>query len=434
MRATDPEPGSHVKSVTLLATIGTVAEYYDFALAGACAALVWPFVFFPSSSSAAGFALSFGTYGSALLFQPVGAALFGHLGDRRGRKPSLVLTLSLMGIGSLGLGLVPSYEAIGALAPLLVVAMRVLQGIGFGGELSGSATWVAEAAADTNRRSFWTGFLSVSRTAGALLSFSMFYAVSAVLPRAEFLGSGWRLLFIGGAAALLVGVVVRYRFTRDILYLEAKARNALVKAPVISAAKKDWGTILALGVSTTGFLSIILVMLQSFSLNYLTKVGVGVTFAAELLVLGRTPELVVTPAATLLADRFGRKATLIAGGVACLIPILLFYPLLHTSSVGPVVLGFALLGISSSFGYASAPALFAESFPTSHRFSGVGLAYNIPVLVTGSLTTFVIPLYIAAFGGAVGAANYVAITIFGITAVSIVAGLVVHETRTADMH
>jgi MFS family permease len=429
-------PGPSMRRVIALGAIGSTAEYYDFGLAVSTAALVWPTVFFPSGNPAAALALSFGSYGVSFLFQPVGALLFGHIGDRLGRKVPLLATLVAMGLGSLGLALTPSYASAGIAAPIMVVLLRMLQGIGFGGEWAGAVTWMAESAADSPRRGFWTSWVSVARTSGTLLATASFSYLATTMPSSDFVATGWRWLFVLGAVIVVIGFVIRRAFVADPLFEQAKRDKKIQKAPSLGVIRKYWARILGLALAYSSVVTVIVLFQGSFSLSYLAKLpGAHFTSAAVtmMLVFGRVWEIPVALASGTFADRVGRKRMVIVGTVGIIAAVLVMFPLMSTGSPAMIVLAFALTGIALNVVSAAVPSLLAESFPTQFRYSGTGLAFNIPSLVSGTVSTFIVPYLLATQGGPINAAPYVVAVAVGIGLVSLLFASRVKETLGANM-
>ncbi|HEY6283885.1 MAG TPA: MFS transporter, partial [Nitrososphaerales archaeon] len=246
---TNPSPSSgkisDLPRVAFAAATGSIAEYFDYGLAAPIAALVWPSVFFPQLSSTAALAASLATFGSVYLMRPFGAYLFGRFGDRVGRRAGLMWTLVLMGAGSLGLGLAPSYATVGAVAPLFLIAMRFVQGVGHGGEWGGAATWVSELASNSKRRAFWTGWITFAAPAGNLLAALAFFSLSLSMPRAEFFSYGWRILFATGAVVAASGLLIRWKFVESPLFASGKIQTE-PKVPRPSFFRSEWKRVIFL--------------------------------------------------------------------------------------------------------------------------------------------------------------------------------------------
>lgn len=425
-----------MRRVITLGAIGTTAEYYDFGLAVSTAALVWPAVFFPTSDPAVALALSFGSYGVSLLFQPLGAMLFGHFGDRYGRKVPLVLTLLAMGVGSLGIALTPSYKDVGFVAPVAVVALRALQGVGFGGEWAGAVTWMSESAADSGKRGFWTSWVAVARTVGVLAATASFSYLASIMPFTQFEATGWRWLFVIGAVIVAAGIVIRRMFLADPLFDLAREQNKIQRAPSIGVIRKHWSKILRLALAYSSVVTVIVIFQASYSLSYLARLPAHHYTAAAvtwLLVVGRMWEIPTALASGTLADRIGRRWLLTGGTAAVILVVLIMLPLFNTGNELLIILAFALTGIALNIVSAAFPALLAESFPTQFRYSGIGLAFNIPSVIGGVVATLIVPFLLATKGGPIAAGPYVVGVVVAVCLVSLAFSATLKETLGTDM-
>jgi MFS family permease len=321
--------GLSMRQVVALGAIGSAAEYYDFTLAISTAVLVWPSVFFPSSNPVTALAFSFASLGVSFLFQPVGALLFGHFGDRVGRKAPLLATLVAMGLGSLGIALTPSYASIGLAAPIIIVLLRVMQGIGFGGEWAGAVTWMSESAADSRRRAFWTSWVSVARTAGTLVATASFSYLASTMPSTYFTSTGWRWLFVLGAVIVVIGIIIRRVFLSDPLFDQARQERRIQKTPSLGVIRRYWQRILGLALAYSVVVTVIVLFQGSFSLSYLAKLPVHqFTSAAAtlLLVVGRVWEIPVALVSGRFADSVGRKRMFIGGTIGIIAAVLVMIP------------------------------------------------------------------------------------------------------------
>ena len=234
-------------AVTLSGFLGTTIEWYDFLLSGITAALVWPTVFFPSYGLLSGLLVSISVYGLGFVARPVGAAIFGHLGDRRGRKSTLIWTLLVMGLGTLALGLTPGYATIGVLGGVLVTVFRLLQGVGFGGEWGGSSTWVMEFASKSRWRSFWTSWVQQGAIFGLLLSNGAFFLAEISLggvAGSAFLAWGWRIPFFANLVLIALAIVIRQKLSETPVFNLLLERKAPERVPSLKVWKERPGLIL----------------------------------------------------------------------------------------------------------------------------------------------------------------------------------------------
>ena len=420
---------SEISKVTLAATIGTMIEYYDYFIGSFAAGLVWPAVFFPSSNPVAASALSISAFGSVFLTKPVGAYVFGHLGDKRGRKPTLILTLVAMGIGMLGIALTPSFVTIGVLAPVLIVVFRVIFGFGTGGEFGGAATWVSEFAAKSKWRSFWTSWAQTPVPIGLVLASFTFSLLSASLARPAFISWGWRIPFVMGAVIAVVGLVMRYRLEDAPVFKTLKNSGALERTPASQVLKKHWSRILLLALSWTYMSALVSGLVAPYSIQYLTANHVSQTFASLSVTYGAIVAIFTIVAGAILGDIIGRKPVIIVGALVSLAFVYPYFMLLHTFNHLEIILAQVMLLGAILFGTGVVSALFTEQFKTSLRYSGAGLSYQLGALFTGILVTFVIPAIIVGDHGPVNAVTPMMELGIGVAAVSLVATLFVKENK-----
>lgn len=412
---------------SLAAAIGSLAEYFDWGVAAPISALVWPSVFFPQLSPGAALAASLATFGVVYLVRPIGAYVFGRIGDFRGRRVSLTWTLVAMGLGSIGLGLAPGYAAVGSIAPVALIGMRLVQGIGHGGEWGGASTWVAELASNSRRRAFWTSWVTFAAPAGNLIASLSFFLLSLSMRRSDFLAYGWRVLFATGAIVAIMGLLIRWRFSESPIFASSEASKDVEKADS-GFFRTEWRRVVLLMLSF-GFLSLVVGLLTStYGLNYLTTLGVTPTTATFFAWVARIPGLVAFVIAAVVADSKGRLLTLRLGTLALLPAVLLFFPLVDLKTFGTTLLAFIIIEIPVDFASGSVAALFTESFPTRHRNRGAGLSYHSGSLMTGVILTIVVPLMLSVFGGVRGASGNIALMLFGLLALSLLATAAVPET------
>ncbi|MDA4121241.1 MAG: MFS transporter [Thaumarchaeota archaeon] len=418
-----------LRTVTLAASVGSIAEYFDWGVAAPIAALVWPTIFFPGLNPAEAVAASLATFGVVYLTRPLGAYVFGRFGDKNGRKKGLTWTLVLMGMGSFGLSLAPGYATIGATAPILLILLRVAQGLGHGGEWGGASTWVSESAAESKRRSFWTGWVTFAAPAGNLLASLSFFWLSSTMPRADFFSYGWRLLFVSGAAVALAGLLIRWRFTESPMF----ARKEELRQPELrdpGFLRSEWKRVTVLTLSFMCLSLTVGVLTSTFALNYLTKLGASPSGATLYAWIARVPGLFAFVAGAFIGDFKGRLLTLRVGTLALIPSVLLFFPLVNINSFLPILVAFILIEVPVNFASGSVAALFTESFPTRHRNRGAGMSYHTGALVHGLVLTLLLPAIISYSGGVLNSALPVAFMLVSFVAVSLLASFKVSETRT----
>jgi MFS family permease len=421
-----------LRKVTLAASLGSIAEFFDWGVAASVSALVWPSIFFPQLTPTGAIAASLATFGVVYLVRPVGAFIFGRFGDRRGRRAGLMWTLVLMGAGSLGLGLAPGYAAIGLAAPLLLISLRVLQGLGHGGEWGGATTWVSELAADSKRRAFWTGWVTFAAPAGNLLAALSFFLLSSTMSKGAFTSYGWRLLFVTGAAVAVAGLLIRWRFVESPLF-EAQSQNPQTEVANESFIKTEWRKITTLTLSFVCLTVVVGILTSTYGLNYLTKLGASSSTAVFYAWLARVPGLVAFVGGAVLADIKGRLLPLRVGVILLIPSVLLYFPLVNSNTFTAILLAFILIEVPVDFASGSIGALFTESFPTRIRNRGAGLSYHSGALINGLILTLLLPTIISYYGGVLNAATPVMITLLAVVVVSLLASLRVRETKSVGL-
>jgi metabolite-proton symporter len=375
-----------MKRVAAACLIGSTIEYYDFFIYGTAAALVFPTVFFPHLSAAMGTIASMGTFAAGFLSRPLGAVVFGYFGDRLGRKKTLVATLLIMALSTVGVGLVPSTAAIGVAAPLILIALRLLQGFALGGEWAGSALLSAEYA-PAARRGFYGMFTPLgSPTAGVLASLTFLgvnYTIGEHSP--AFMQWGWRLPFLMSAALVGIGLYMRLNINETPVFAEEKARNLLPKAPLSELLRLQRrkvalaaGSVLcgfAFGFMTGTYLATYANTHLGYSRNAVLSVGV----------LGGLAFLVFIAFSAILCDRVGRRRMMLVGWAACLPWSFVVIPLMDTGNT--IFYAVAIVGIHTATGIGFGPiaAFIPELFATRYRYSGTALAVNLAGVVGGAL-------------------------------------------------
>jgi len=419
-----------LRRVAFAAAIGSLAEYFDWGVAAPMSALVWPSVFFPQLSPAEALAASLATFGTVYLVRPIGAYVFGKYGDSHGRRAGLTWTLVVMGVGSVGLSLTPGYAVLGTVAPVVLIAMRTLQGVGHGGEWGGASTWVAELASGSRRKAFWTGWVTFAAPAGNLAASFSFFSLSLLMPRAEFFSYGWRALFATGAIVAILGLLIRWKFVESPVFSTELAQEE-VREPKAGFFRTEWRRLLILTLSF-GFLSLVVgVLTSTYGLNYLTTLGVTPTGATFFGWTARIPGLIAFLSATLIADRKGRLLTLRAGTLVLIPTVLLFFPLVNLNTFPAILLAFIMIEVPVDFASGSIAALFTESFTARHRNRGAGLSYHSSSLISGFVLTLVIPLLVSSYGSVVKASTTVSILLAGFLVVSLLASTKLRETLSA---
>ncbi|CAB3798720.1 MFS transporter [Pararobbsia alpina] len=407
--------------------IGTAIEFYDFYVYATAAALVIGPVFFPHSSPAAQALSAFVTFGIAFIARPIGAFLFGHFGDRIGRKATLVASLLMMGVSTTLIGVLPGYASIGGLAPVLLCVLRFGQGIGLGGEWGGAALLATENAPE-GRRGWFGMFPQLGPSVGFLLSNGLFFGLALGLSDADFRSWGWRVPFIVSAVLVVLGLYVRLKISETPAFRAAIERHERVRMPVAVLLRQHWmpvlqGSLAMVVCYTLFYISTV------FSLSY----GVATLHFSRQSFLGLLCIAVVfmaiaTPIAALASDRFGRKPVLVASSLAAILSGFTMLPLLGSGRIELVALFLIIELFLMGATFAPMGALLPELFPTNVRYSGAGVAYNLGGILGASIAPYIAQL-LANRGGLSWVGGYVSVA----AVISLLGVLSMRETRDASL-
>ncbi len=414
--------------------IGTTIEWYDFFLYGAAAALVFNKLFFPELDPLTGTLVAFGTYALGFLARPLGGVVFGHYGDRIGRKRLLMLSLIMMGASTCLIGLLPTYGQAGAWAPILLIALRLLQGFAVGGEWGGAVLLVAERA-DAPRRGFWTSWAQVGVPAGNLLAAGVLALMAAIQTPEAFLAWGWRVPFLLSAVLLAVGWWLRSTLTESPTFQAAQAALAQAgeahdtRSPVLQVLRER-PRALAVGAGLRLGENIGYYVITAFSITYLVEVEGGTrSLALNALLIGGAVECLTMPLFAALSDRIGRRPVYAIGAFGLAAWMFGFFAMLNHASLpwvaAAMVGGLVLHGAM----YATQAAFMAELFATRMRYSGMSLAYQVTSIAAGSLAPIIAIALYKRFDSALPIVLYVAAA----CVVSGAAALMARETRGVSL-
>ncbi|MEJ8279866.1 MFS transporter [Pseudonocardia spirodelae] len=399
---TAARPGATPRRAAVAGLVGTTIEWYDFYLYATAAALVFAPLFFSDVSPAAGVLASFATYAVGFGARPVGAVVAGHLGDRVGRRAVLVGSLVLMGAATTLIGLLPTYPAAGLLAPVLLVVLRLLQGLAVGAEWAGAVLMAVEHASGeehARRRGFFGSFPQIGSAAGMLLASGVYTGVLAVAGREAFLAGAWRIPFLLSIVLVVVGLAIRLRLADPAVFTEARDAGRLARRPVLEVLRTDRRTVL-LTIGSRIAQNALYILATTFALTYLAQ-GTSASETAGLtaVIVASAVGLVSTPLWAVLSDRIGRRPVYLVGAVGAPLFLGVFFLLLDTGSTVLVVLGMVVLvNLFHDAMYGPQAAWYGELFDTRVRYSGASLGYQVGSVVAGT-TPLVATALLYAGGG-----------------------------------
>ena len=415
---------SKMNAIVFASCFGTIIEWYDFLIYATAATLVFNKAFFPTFDPLASTLAALGTYAVGFLARPLGGALFGHFGDRLGRKSMLVLTLFIMGLSTFCIGLLPTYETIGVFAPILLMILRIVQGIGLGGEWGGASLMVLEHA-PADRRGFYTSFVQVGFPIGLVLA-TLVFSLVAKLPDADFASYGWRIPFLVSIVLLGVGVFVRTRVPETPVFEGLKQRDGLSANPVGEVVGKNTRTFLvAVGLKLSEVSWVY--MLSVFIVGYATgKLGLPKSMMLDAVLYAALLELITLPLFGWLSDKFGRRPLYIWGA---LFTIAFAFPLFWLVDSRSTALIFTAVTIAMNFGhgmmFGPESCYFPELFGARVRYSGASFGFQASAAIGGGFAPIIATAMVGYFGGTGG----VSIMMIVLGLITLAAALAAHETR-----
>lgn len=392
----------NIVKITVASAFGTLFEWYDFLIYGTAAALVFNKLFFPNIDPVIGMLAALLTYAVGFIARPVGGAIFGHLGDKWGRKSVLMTTMILMGVSTLAIGLLPTYADIGIWAPILLVTCRILQGIGFGGEWGSAALMILENA-PKNRRGFYSSFIQVGFPLGLLLATGSF-ALVANLTGDDFLSWGWRIPFLLSFVLVLAGTYVRSKLVETPVFKELEQQQRLSRNPFWETVTKHPKTLLtAIGIKVTevswSYVTTVFVVAYAT-----TQLGLSKTIFLDAITLAAAINLIAIPAFGYLSDVVGRKPLFYAGSLFTIVAAFPLFALINTGD--PTVITFTIVAgmvLGNAMMFSALAAYLAEMFEPQIRSTGLSFSNQVAAAIGGGLAPTIAAALAAVFGGTVGA-------------------------------
>ncbi|MCZ8378174.1 MFS transporter [Mycobacterium sp. CPCC 205372] len=421
-----------LKRVVVASMAGTVVEWYEFFLYGTAATLVFNKIFFSETTSELNaIFLAFATYAVGFVARPVGGVVFGHFGDKYGRKKLLQFSLILVGAATFLMGCLPTYGQIGYWAPGLLVTLRFIQGFAVGGEWGGAVLLVAEHSPN-RQRGFWASWPQAGVPVGNLLATVVLLVLTTTLPDSAFLSWGWRVAFWLSAVVVLVGYYIRTKVTDAPIFLAAQQEVERVKATsfgVLEVLKRyPRGVFTAMGLRFGE--NIMYYLVVTFSITYLkTQVGADTTSILWYLLVAHMVHFAVVPLVGWLSDRYGRRPVYMVGAITGATWGFFAFPMMNSANYVVVTAAVTIGLVFHALMYAPQPAIMAEMFPTRMRYSGVSLGYQVTSIVAGSLAPLIAVKLLDIYDSSVPVAIYLAAA----CAVTLVAVFYTRETRGIDL-
>ena len=425
--AGEPAGRHQTKKATASGWIGSALEYYDFFIYATAASLVFPQLFFPSTDPAIAIIASLATYGVGYVARPIGAFVLGHLGDTHGRKNVLLICMFLMGFSTMAVGLLPTYATVGLWAPVLLVALRLIQGFAVAGEIAGSSCMILEHA-PFGRRGFFASFTLQGVQAGQIMAAAVFLPLAAYMPTDAFNSYGWRIPFLLSVVVIIAGYIIRREVDETPAFAEEEQVGAVARAPIPEAFRLSWDDMLR--VVCMALMNTVPVIATVFGAAYAVQPAYGIGFEKSVYlwipVLGNVLAVVVIPFVGNLSDKIGRRPPIIVGAIGS---GLLCYAYLYAISIHSVPLAIAISLLMWGVVYqgynAVFPSFYPELFATRVRVTAMAISQNVGTTITALLPALF--AYVAP-PGSVGIPFTVGSIAFGITLIAAVAAMTARET------
>ncbi|MFC3492637.1 MFS transporter [Glycomyces rhizosphaerae] len=430
--ASEDERRTGIGRIVTASLVGTTVEWYDFFLYGSAAALVFNTAFFPAHDPLVGTLLAFATYAIGFLARPLGGLVFGHYGDRLGRKKLLVLSLLMMGAATFAMGLLPTYAAIGVAAPILLTLLRLVQGFALGGEWGGAVLIVSEHGGERHR-GFWASWPQAGAPGGNLLATGVLALLAVIQTEEAFLAWGWRIPFLLSGILVLIGLWVRMTVSESPVFLQAQAESAAngakEKPPIVEVLRTGWREVLgAIGLRFGENISYYI--LTAFLLVYVTaQLELSKSLALNAVLIGSAIHFVTIPMWGALSDRIGRRAVTLIGAIGMAAWAFAFFALADTGSFAVICLSVTVGLLFHGAMYGPQAAFVSELFDTKVRYSGAAIGSQLASVIAGGLAPLIAVALLNHFGSSVPVSVYLC----GAAIVTAIAAAVIRETRGRDL-
>lgn len=424
-----PDRHSSIRKVIVASLIGTSLEWYDFFIYGTAAALVFNKLFFPSFDPLVGTLLAFATYAVGFVARPLGGIVFGHYGDKIGRKNVLVATLLLMGIATMLVGLLPTHATIGIWAPILLVLLRFLQGLGLGGEWGGAVLMTLESG-DRRRRGLNASWPQVGVPIGLLLANGVLSLMGGLTSDEAFLSWGWRVPFLLSGLLVIVGLWIRMTISESPLFTEVEETGSKSGAPIIEVLRRyPKHILLAIGARVgvdVAFYTFVL-----FVTTYIaTYLELPEQYALNAVLIAAALQVIAIPCFGHLSDRFGRRPVMLIGAIGAVLWVFAFFALLDTGQFGLIVLAVVVALILHASLYGPQASFIAEMFPTKVRYTGASMGYQLAGILGGALAPIISVALLDRFGTSIVVSVYAVAMLL----ITIICVFIAPETSKVDLH